>query len=83
MVTEFNEYSCNVDVYDPWASPAEVKHEYGIDLIEKPGTEYDAIVLAVAHDEFKQLDIKALGNDRAVIYDIKGLLDKSLVDERL
>ena len=83
VVTEFKEYSCKVDVYDPWASPAEVKHEYGIDLIENPDKEYDAIVLAVAHDEFKQLDIKALGNGRAIIYDIKGLLDKSLVNERL
>jgi UDP-N-acetyl-D-galactosamine dehydrogenase len=83
VIAEFNEYSCKVDVYDPWANPDEVKHEYGIDLIEKPDKEYDAVVLAVAHDEFKQLDIKALGNGRAVIYDIKGLLDKSLVDERL
>ena len=83
VVTEFNEYSCKVDVYDPWASPAEVKHEYGIDLIEKPGIAYDAVVLAVAHDEFKQLDLRELGNGKAIIYDIKGLFDKSLVDERL
>ena len=83
VIAEFKEYSCKVDVYDPWANPDEVKHEYGIDLIEKPDKEYDAVVLAVAHDEFKQLDIKAMGNGSVVIYDIKGLLDKSLVDERL
>jgi UDP-N-acetyl-D-galactosamine dehydrogenase len=83
VVTEFNEYSCKVDVYDPWADHAEVKHEYGIDLIDKPGNDYDAIVLAVAHNEFKELDIRSLGSSNPVIYDIKGLLDKSIVDERL
>lgn len=83
VVTEFKEYSCKVDVYDPWASHEEVKHEYGIDLIEKPGIGYDAVVLGVSHDEFKQLDLKALGNGKTIIYDIKGLFDKSLVDERL
>lgn len=83
VVTEFNEYACKVDVYDPWADHAEVKHEYGIDLIDKPGEKYDAIVLAVAHNEFKELDIRSLGSNNPVIYDIKGLLDKSIVDERL
>ena len=83
VVTEFNEYSCIVDVYDPWADHAEVKHEYGIDLVDSPGNDYDAIVLAVAHNEFKELDIRSLGNSNPVIYDIKGLLDKSIVDERL
>lgn len=83
VVTEFNEYSCKVDVYDPWADHAEVKHEYGIDLVDKPGNDYDAIVLAVAHNEFKELDIRSLGSSNPVIYDIKGLLDKSIVDERL
>jgi UDP-N-acetyl-D-galactosamine dehydrogenase len=72
-----------VDVYDPWADHAEVKHEYGIDLVDKPGNDYDAIVLAVAHNEFKELDIRSLGSSNPVIYDIKGLLDKSIVDERL
>lgn len=83
VVNEFKEYSCNVDVFDPWADPAEVQHEYGLNLVSKPGSEYDAVVLAVAHNEFKELDIKALGNANAIIYDIKGLLDKSIVDERL
>lgn len=83
VVTEFNEYACKVDVYDPWADHAEVKHEYGIDLVDKPGNDYDAIVLAVAHNEFKELDIRSLGSSNPVIYDIKGLLDKSIVDERL
>ncbi|MCB9016577.1 MAG: Vi polysaccharide biosynthesis UDP-N-acetylglucosamine C-6 dehydrogenase TviB [Lentimicrobiaceae bacterium] len=83
VVSEFKEYSCNVDVFDPWADAAEVKHEYGVDLIAKPEGTYDAVVLAVAHNEFKKLDIKAFGGTNSVIYDIKGLLDKNMIDERL
>ena len=83
VVNEFRDFSCKVDVYDPWADHAEVKHEYGVNLIDKPSENYDAVVLAVAHDQFKQTDIRAFGHDKSVFYDIKGLLDKSLVDERL
>ena len=83
VINEFREYSCNVDVYDPWADADEVKHEYGEKLTAKPGKGYDAIVLAVAHNEFKSLDLAALGNGNTVIYDIKGLLKKDIVDERL
>lgn len=83
VINEFKEYSCEVSVYDPWADAEEVKHEYGVDLLKEAGTGYDAIVLAVSHEEFRNIDLNALGNGNAVIYDIKGLLDKSLVDERL
>lgn len=83
VVSEFNEYSCNVDVYDPWADSAEVMHEYGVAMVAKPGTGYDAIVLAVAHNEFKEMNIRSFGRENAVIFDIKGLLDKSIIDERL
>lgn len=83
VVNEFRDFSCKVDVYDPWADHAEVKHEYGVNLIDKPSDNYDAVVLAVAHDQFKETDIRAFGHAEAVFYDIKGLLDKSLVDERL
>ncbi|MBK6967135.1 MAG: Vi polysaccharide biosynthesis UDP-N-acetylglucosamine C-6 dehydrogenase TviB [Bacteroidales bacterium] len=83
VVAEFNEYSCKVDVFDPWADAAEVKHEYGLSMVEKPGSDYDAIVLAVAHNEFKEMDIRSMGRKDAVLYDLKGLLDKSIVDERL
>jgi UDP-N-acetyl-D-galactosamine dehydrogenase len=83
VVAEFKEYSCQVDVFDPWADAAEVKHEYGLDMVDKPGSNYDAIVLAVAHNEFKEMDIRAMGQKEAVLYDLKGLLDKSIVDERL
>lgn len=83
LIREFQEYSCKVDVYDPWADAAEVKHEYDVDLSSKPRNGYDAIVLAVAHNEFLNMDFIGLGNGNTVIYDIKGLLDKSMVDERL
>jgi UDP-N-acetyl-D-galactosamine dehydrogenase len=83
VIKEFREYSCNVDVYDPWADAAEVEHEYGVRLSDKPGKEYNAIVLAVAHNEFKDLDLQALSDGNTVIYDIKGILDKQIVDERL
>lgn len=83
VIREFQEYSCKVDVYDPWADAAEVKHEYGVDLSSEPRKGYDAIVLAVAHNEFLNIDYKGLGNGNTVIYDIKGLLDKSIIDERL
>ncbi len=83
VIKEFNEYSCKVDVYDPWADAAEVEHEYGVKLSDKPGTGYSAIVLAVAHDQFKNIDMQSLSNGNTVIYDIKGLLNKELVDERL
>lgn len=83
VVAEFNDYLCKVDVFDPWADAGEVKHEYGLSLIDKPGSDYDAVVLAVAHNEFKDMDIRSFGKKEAVIYDIKGLLDKDMVDERL
>ncbi len=83
VIKEFREYSCNVDVYDPWADAAEVEHEYGVRLSDKPGKDYNAIVLAVAHNEFKDLDLQALSDGNTVIYDIKGILDKQIVDERL
>jgi UDP-N-acetyl-D-glucosamine/UDP-N-acetyl-D-galactosamine dehydrogenase len=83
VIKEFREYSCEVDVYDPWADADEVMHEYGVALSPKPGTGYDAIVLAVSHNEFLKVDLAALGNGNTVVYDIKGLLSKELVDERL
>ncbi|MGE5384060.1 MAG: Vi polysaccharide biosynthesis UDP-N-acetylglucosamine C-6 dehydrogenase TviB [Omnitrophica WOR_2 bacterium] len=83
VINEFKEYSCQVDVYDPWADALDVEHEYGVELKSKLGAGYDAIVLAVAHNEFLKIDFKSLGNGNTVIYDIKGLLKKELVDERL
>ena len=83
VVTELTDFGCKVEVYDPWANPEEVKKEYGITLSPTLSDSYDAIILAVAHDKFKTIDIKALCNGHGILYDIKGLLPKEIVDGRL
>ncbi len=85
IVLELKEYGLKVDVYDPWANPEEVMHEYGIACSSQlNGERYEAIILAVAHDRFNELDIRALGSDEhAVVYDVKGVLDRTMVDRRL
>jgi UDP-N-acetyl-D-galactosamine dehydrogenase len=80
---ELRDFGMEVDVYDPWANAAEVKHEHGIDLIATLGAEYDAIVLTVAHQEFLHLPYTQLKQADGIIFDIKSVLDKSLVDARL
>ena len=87
IVQEFKKYSAGVDVYDPWAGAGEVRHEYGIRLVTevKPGS-YDAIILAVAHNEFKEMGaekIRALGKADCVIYDIKRVLPRGAADGAL
>lgn len=78
------EYNVNIIVYDPWASPAIAKREYGVDIInELPRQKFDTLIMAVAHKEFLNLDVLALCNDRHIIFDVKGILDKSVVDGRL
>ncbi len=95
IVASFKDYGCEVDVYDPWASPEEVAHEYGIAIESKAQSlkskvrasgGYAAVVLAVAHNEFKKMgeaDLKALCADSHVIYDIKNVLSRHMVDARL
>ena len=84
IVKALNEYNLNIDIYDPWASPAIAKHEYNIDITnEIPTEKYDAIILAVSHKEFAELDVKNFGKEKHVIFDVKGFLDKKLVDGRL
>ena len=87
LVEEFESFNCKVDVYDPWVDKGEAVYEYNIKPIDQPEAgKYDAILLAVAHDEFKALSveqIKAFGKDNHVLYDIKYLLDANEVDGRL
>ena len=87
LVEKLKSINCNVDVYDPWANKDEAYHEYDIKPISKPlNDQYDAIILAVAHDEFRKLTakkIRAFGKDNHVIYDIKYLLNVSESDMRL
>jgi len=82
---ELREYGVNVDIYDPWADADEVKHEYDLDIVKKllPGKKYDAIVVAVSHKEFLEINLDALKNGKSVVFDIKACLDRSLVDARL
>lgn len=82
---ELLEYGCKVDVYDPWAKKEEVKKEYGIELInDYKNNKYNAIVLGVAHKEFVNFNIAAIESDKnRVVYDIKGLWNRDLVDARL
>jgi UDP-N-acetyl-D-glucosamine/UDP-N-acetyl-D-galactosamine dehydrogenase len=87
LVKEFEGFNCNVDVYDPWADKDEAIYEYGIKPIDQPVEgKYDAILLVVAHDKFKELSvdkIKAFGKDNCVLYDVKYLLKTNEVDGRL
>ena len=84
VIRELQDFGCNVDVYDPWADPEEVKEEYGIDLILNSQfsiLNYDAVVIAVAHNEFKKIDLNT--SNKTVVFDIKGTLKKERVDARL
>ncbi len=87
LVEKFEGFNCNVDVFDPWVDKDEADHEYSIKLIDQPVEgKYDAILLAVAHDEFKALPvekIRVFGKENHVLYDIKYLLNTDESDGRL
>jgi UDP-N-acetyl-D-galactosamine dehydrogenase len=85
IITHLQAYHINVDVYDPWADPNAVKHEYGITSLQElpEGWHYDAVVLAVAHKQFSYEMIKNICNEKCVLFDVKAVLDKELVDARL
>lgn len=87
IVTELRDYRCHVDVYDPWVSAAEARHEYDITPIVEPiAGNYDAIILAVAHRQFKIMGaaaIRSLGKPNAVLYDLKYVLTAGETDLRL
>lgn len=84
IYTTLQEYTNNVTVYDPWANADVVKHEYGIDITtELPIVKFDAVIMGVAHKQFLSLDVKSLVKEGGVIYDVKGLLPRDIVDGRL
>ncbi len=86
IVTELKSFSVNVNVFDPWASPEEVKDEFGIDLITKSeniNIDYDAVILAVSHKEFLNIDLSKYVNGKHVIFDVKSVLPKDQSDSRL
>ncbi|GJQ07342.1 UDP-N-acetyl-D-galactosamine dehydrogenase [Capnocytophaga cynodegmi] len=82
VVTALEDFGVKVTIFDPWANPEEVKHEYGVESSQKlSSTKFDAIVLGVAHKEFKEVNIDSLKKENAIVYDVKGILDN--VDGRL
>ncbi|MBK9291982.1 MAG: nucleotide sugar dehydrogenase [Bacteroidetes bacterium] len=82
---ELRSYGLVVDIFDPWANPEEVKHEYGIDILTQypENNGYEALVMAVAHQEFLHIDLTAHKAAGAVIFDVKSILPKEMVDGRL
>jgi UDP-N-acetyl-D-galactosamine dehydrogenase len=83
VITELRSYGTKVDIYDPHADANEVKHEYGLTTIPALNKKYDAIVLAVGHQEFLDLNWADIKHERSVIYDVKGFLDQTKVTARL
>jgi UDP-N-acetyl-D-galactosamine dehydrogenase len=84
MVNSFKEYGTKVTIFDPQADKNEVKHEYNLEIVnEMPVLNFDAVVLAVAHKEFKTIDFTQISSSKSVVFDIKGFLDKNLVTSRL
>lgn len=84
IVNELKDFGCVTDIFDPWADKEEVHEEYGVKLTDNlKGKKYDGIILAVSHDKFNKLDIKSLMKKDTAIYDVKGFLDKNIVDGRL
>ncbi len=82
VIDELRKYNLNIDVYDPWANAEEVKREFGLPLIsdEKDLNTYDAIILAVSHENFKNFDLNKYSNDSVVIFDVKSFFPKKLID---
>jgi UDP-N-acetyl-D-galactosamine dehydrogenase len=84
IVNELNTYDVNVTIFDPWANPEEVQHEYGvISQNDMPNDKYDAVILAVSHKEFLKMELKSLLKENAVFYDVKGCTVGEFVDSRL
>lgn len=88
IYTTLKEYTSNITVYDPWADIKRVKHEYGIEIINRlpnpPKELFDVVILGVAHDAFRILNVRnLLAHENGVIYDVKGILDRNIIDGRL
>jgi UDP-N-acetyl-D-galactosamine dehydrogenase len=85
IYNELISYGICVDVYDPWASSEEVKHEYGITITTRlnESENYGAVILAVAHREFMEIDLQAFITRGAILYDVKGILPREIISARL
>ena len=79
VISALKDYGINITIFDPWANPAEVQHEYKLTTVkELPNSKFDTIVLGVAHNEFLDLDFTALKNENSILYDVKGILGKNV-----
>jgi UDP-N-acetyl-D-galactosamine dehydrogenase len=84
VISALKEYNTNIKIYDPWANVAEVKHGYGLDCVkELPENRFDAIVLTVSHNDFKDLNLSALKSDNAIVYDVKNMLPENMKNNGL
>jgi UDP-N-acetyl-D-galactosamine dehydrogenase len=84
VIAALKEYNTNLTIYDPWAKTDEVNHEYGLDSVKEiPNSRFDAIVLTVAHNEFKDLNLDTLKNDKAIVYDVKNVLLENIKNNGL
>lgn len=84
IYNSLKEYNVNIMVYDPWVNPEIVKYEYEIEVVnELPLKKFDTAILAVAHDEFSHFQVKKMLKEINVLFDVKGTLDKSIIDGRL
>lgn len=83
VIHELESYGIDVDTYDPQADNEEVKHEYNVNLVDKPSTDYSAIILAVSHNEFKDFNLSNHLGSNGVTYDIKGFFERGKADKRL
>ena len=83
IIRELESFGIRVEIYDPLADRDEVQQEYGLMLVEAPQSDYDGVVLAVGHEEFRALDWSQLKKKETAVYDVKGFLNKSLTDARL
>ena len=84
LISSLKDYGANITIHDPWANPQEVLHEYALESLKTiPNKKFDAVVLAVSHTKFKDLDYKTLKKDNAIVYDVKNFIDDTYVDARL
>ncbi len=84
LINALKDYGTNITIHDPWADEDEVMHEYGLESLKTiPNEKFDAVVLTVSHNKFKELDFLSLKKKNAIIYDVKNFLDNSLVDGKL
>jgi UDP-N-acetyl-D-glucosamine/UDP-N-acetyl-D-galactosamine dehydrogenase len=84
VIAALKDYGIQIEIYDPWANPTEVQHEYKLITTNVlPENKYDAIVLGVSHKEFINLDLSPLKKSKSIVYDVKGVLDNSQIDGKL